>query len=159
MAERSSAWVQFDDLTVLQQTLSTAGDRSKPALQDMLVQVGEQMAARMRELVPVRTGRLKADIRVLRQGQNVIVGATNVPYAAHVEFGTGRRGELTNGAYLISRGRVLRLPPKETAGIPGQRAQPYVRPAAAEFVASLGPKAANVGLAMVVGEGRLSGTF
>lgn len=158
MADRAAAWVEFDDLRVLQQSLQTAGKRSDKPLVDMLAEVGELMATRMRELVPVRTGRLKADIRVLKQGKRVVVGATNVEYAPHVEFGTGARGELTNGAYLVSRGRILRLPPKEVAGIPGQQAKPYVRPAAAEFVKSLGPKAANVGLSMIVGERNLGGT-
>lgn len=160
MADRAAFSIEFNDINDLRDSLATAGKRSEKPLQDMLVEVGEQMAARMRELVPVRTGRLKADIRVLKAATNkVIVGPLTVPYAAHVEFGTGRRGELTNGAYLISNGRVIKLPEKATAGINGQRAQPYVRPAAAEFIKSLGPKAANVGVEVVVGKGRLNGSF
>lgn len=160
MADRAAAWVQFDDLSVLQDTLKTAGDRSQSALLDMLAEVGEQMAARMRELVPVRTGRLRADIRVIKQSNSVIVGNTTVPYAPHVEFGTGERGELTGGAIIIrSRGTTIVLPQKTTAAIKGQRAQPYVRPAAAEFVQQLGPRAAAVGLDMVMGRGRASGSY
>jgi len=152
MADRAAAWVQFDDVETLHETLKTAGKRAEGSLLDMLQEVGEMMATRMRELVPVRTGRLRSDIRVIRLGAQVIVGPTIVPYAAHVEFGTGGRGELTGGAFIISSRRgIIALEPKKTAPIKGQRAQPYVRPAAAEFVKQLGPRAATVGLEMVVG--------
>jgi len=142
----------YADLTALGDRLAKAGKRSDAALQEMLQDAGEKIAKRMRELVPVRTGRLKSDIRVVSMHMKVVVGPTTVPYAAFVEFGTGARGELYNKAYLVStRGTVLVIDTKKASGLRGQKASPYARPAAAEYVASLGPRAAQVGLAMITG--------
>lgn len=143
----------YADLSALQAQLSTAGKRSKPALEDMLEVMGNRIAAIMRELVPVRTGRLKADIRVVKYSMRVVVGPTTVPYAAYVEFGTGQRGELYNNAYLVSsRGGIVKLDLKKASTMRGQKAQPYARPAAAQVIDSLGPAAAQVGVQMVVGD-------
>ena len=147
----------YADLTALQKNISTAGKRSGPAMQDMLEKSGEQIAAMMRALVPVKTGRLQGDIRVVKYSMKVVVGPTTVPYAAFVEFGTGQRGELYNRAYLVSnRGQVVVIDPKKAKKLRGQRAQPYARPAAREYFNTLGPQAAQIGVEMVVGERGLS---
>ena len=143
----------YADLTDLQRNLATAGKRSTDAMQDMLVSAGEQIAAMMRQLVPVRTGRLQGDIRVVKGRMRVVVGPTTVPYAAFVEFGTGQRGELYNRAYLVSsRGMVMVIDTKAAKKAKGQRAQPYARPAAREYFNTLGPAAAQIGVSMVVGQ-------
>lgn len=143
----------YADLTALNDQISSAGKRSGPALQDMLEVMGNKIASIMRELVPVRTGRLRADIRVHPYTMRVVVGPTTVPYAAFVEFGTGQRGELYNQAYLVSsRGGVMTLDYKKAKHLRGQRASPYARPAAAQVIGELGPAAARVGVETVVGD-------
>jgi len=144
------------DLSALVDDLGKAGDGSRAALENLIEQVGEKIADRMRQLVPVRTGRLRGDIRVVKARMRVTVGPTTVPYAAFVEFGTGERGELTNRAYLVSHrnGQITQVVISEKAikKAKGQRAEPYARPAAAEYLKELGPKAAQIGVDMIMGE-------
>jgi HK97 gp10 family phage protein len=74
------------------------------------------------EIVPVDTGALKAsgNTEVTIEGQKVIGAVVyNAPYAAYVEFGTGRRGASSSGAGPYSY----------DPNWPGMVAQPYMRPA------------------------------
>ena len=58
-----------------------------PNFSSLLDRVAHRLAEEMRTRAPVRTGRLRDSIRVVRMGQVRFVGPT-VPYAPYVEFGT-----------------------------------------------------------------------
>jgi len=58
-----------------------------PDFSGFLDRLAGRLAEEMRERAPVRTGRLRDSIRVVRVGQVRLVGPT-VPYALFVEFGT-----------------------------------------------------------------------
>jgi len=58
-----------------------------PDFSGFLDRVADRLAEEMRERAPVRTGRLRDSIKVVRIGQVRFVGPT-VPYAPYVEFGT-----------------------------------------------------------------------
>ncbi len=51
--------------------------------------LAKTIADKARRIVPVKTGKLKATIRV--EGGNVIAGGGDVDYAAPVELGTAKR--------------------------------------------------------------------
>lgn len=98
-------------------------------LPDSMSRIGSLMVDYAQSRAPKKTGRLKDSItcRLTVQGLTYIeeVG-TNVEYAPYVEFGTGDTGEQSPG------GRFYGDRPSNvsyTAGWPGQRAQPYLRPA------------------------------
>jgi len=58
-----------------------------PVFSGFLDRLADRLAEEMRERAPVRTGRLRDSIRVVRIGQVRFVGPT-VSYAPYVEFGT-----------------------------------------------------------------------
>ena len=93
------------DLTRLVEHLDTAQKRTPEMTQSVLMEAGTWIANRMRELVPVRTGRLQASIQTIEYPGTVVVGPVDVPYSLFVEYGT---------RYMT--------------------AQPYIRPAAEEYV-------------------------
>ena len=79
--------------------------------------------------VPVDTGHLKASITHEETNQGLVYRAavgSNVEYAPYVEYGTGDTGAQSPGGqwYGDHPSGVT-----HTAGWPGQRSQPYLRPA------------------------------
>jgi len=77
-------------------------------------------------LCPVDTGRLRQSIaREVTDTDNGIVGVvgTNVEYAPYVEYGTGERGAASNPIFGEEE------PVSHSAGVRGQVAQPFLRPA------------------------------
>jgi HK97 gp10 family phage protein len=97
--------VAYADLTKLVERLDASQKKEPQMTQHVLVESGEWIANRMRELVPVRTGRLQGSIQAVEYTGKVVVGPVDVPYALYVEYGTSR-----------------------------MRAQPYIRPAAKEYI-------------------------
>lgn len=91
--------------------------------------IGSLMQDYAQDRVPVRTGHLKASIAHDEGVEGLTYYArvgSNVEYAPYVEFGTGDTGEASPG------GRWYGDHPSGasyTAGWPGMRAQPYLRPA------------------------------
>lgn len=142
------------DLGSLVQTLHRAGKDIKGEAQQILEKTGEEIAEKMRQYVPVDTGRLKASIRVISEPGRVTVGPVGVDYAYYVEYGTGSRGEMAelkpgkNNTTMIKAGNkwVVLKKPK------GQRAQPYMRPAAYEVLTPLGVPYAEAGKRLIKGQ-------
>lgn len=112
------------ELTELAKDLDRAA-RAAPATVDRVLAVSAQMILiEMKAMTPVDTGRLRASETVVASKGRYVVGPVAVPYAAYVEFGTRH-----------------------------MRAQPYVRPAVQKYLDELGPKAADVGVSMILGRG------
>jgi HK97 gp10 family phage protein len=59
-------------------------------VQNALLNVGERMVETAMQLVRVRTGRLRASIRLEQRGRWNVVLAARTTYAIYVEFGTRR---------------------------------------------------------------------
>lgn len=141
------------DLGSLVQALHNAGQDIKQEAQEILEKTGEEIAEKMRAYVPVDTGRLKESIRVISEPGRVTVGPVGVEYAYYVEYGTGSRGEMAelkpgknNTMMFKQKGQwVVLQKPK------GQRAQPYMRPAAYEVLTPLGVPYAEAGKRLIKG--------
>lgn len=97
--------VAFASLNLLVQRLHQAGVQAPDMAQKVLEEAGNDIADGMRERVPIKTGRLYMSIQVQSYRGKVVVGPVDVPYALYVEYGTSRMA-----------------------------AQPYMRPAAQEWV-------------------------
>lgn len=121
--------------------------------QQLLVKTGEEIAERMRYYVPVKTGRLRQSIRVITEPGRVVVGPVGVDYALYVEYGTGSRGEFAtlkqknNVTMMKVQGKWVPLK-RQT----GQRAQPYMRPAAEDVLAPMGAKWSEAGARLIRGQ-------
>jgi len=98
-------------------------------------EIGEEAAGIARALVPVRTGELQKSIssKVHQPAGKIWVEVTaDAPHAAYVEYGTGRRGRMTQNMAIgatISEMRELGRPAFSYGARPGMVAQPYLRPA------------------------------
>lgn len=141
------------DLTELVARFQRAKQAAPRFTQELLDEAGEQIAARMRELAPVRSGALKGSIRVIREPGRVQIGPVGVEYASFVEYGTGIRGEFPTKVYEIrpKQGELLTFKVGGTwvstrvVRHPGIRPHPYIRPAAAEVLEALQVKFAEAG--------------
>lgn len=148
------------DLTKLAEDLGRAGQNAEKEVDRLLSQTAEQIYHAMVTMAPRRTGRLARSIAVQAAPGRYVIGPNGVPYASFVEFGTGSRGEFPTGPYEIRPKNAYALAFKvgnrtvfATSVVhPGIRPNPYVRPAAQAYLDSLGGKAADVGVKMIVGE-------
>jgi len=112
------------ELSKLAQDLERAGQSAPKAVDLILANAAQFILVQMKQMTPVDTGRLRASETVQATPGRYVVGPVGVPYAVYVEFGTSR-----------------------------MRAQPYVRPAVQKYLDELGEKAADVGVAMIMGRG------
>jgi len=108
------------DLTKLAQDLRAAGETAPKAIDRVLAESAQLILVEMKQLTPVKTGRLKASETIQASPGRYVVGPAGVPYAAYVEFGT----------------RVW-------------KGKPYVRPAVEKYLDKLGPDAADVGVSLI----------
>ena len=100
-------------------------DKIKAAIQRALKRIGLQAESFAKKLCPVDTGGLRNSINHKVQENDAYIG-TNKEYAAYVELGTGKYydgGRKTAWAYQDAKGNWHMTH--------GQRAQPYLKPAAA----------------------------
>lgn len=112
--------------TAVYRPRATAGQfiasRITPAVRASIAAVSELVVDEAKAICPVDTGALQASIHAtVADGDKTVVGtiAADVPYAAFVEYGTGRRGASSPGAG----------PYPYTLSWPGMVAQPFLRPA------------------------------
>lgn len=152
------------DLTQLATDLRSAGQQADNSLPNVLMSVAQKIEATMKSLAPVKTGRLRDSIRIkVIDPLHLEIGPEGVDYAVFVEFGTGSRGEFPTGPYEIRPKSpngllVFKVDGKTVAAKvvhhPGIRPRPYARPAAAQWLDSLGDAVADVGVQMIVGKGK-----
>jgi HK97 gp10 family phage protein len=96
--------------------------RIMPGVVDATIDAGLVVLLEAQELCPVDTGRLRASghVEVTQTDKTAIANVIfDAPYAAYVEFGTGRRGAASSGAG----------PYPYDPNWPGMRAQAFLRPA------------------------------
>ena len=150
------------DLTNLADDLRKAGDKSGDSIQRLLEFAANEIAAEGQNLAPVRTGKLRDSISVTSATGRVYVGPDirKAPYASFVEYGTGARGEFPTGEYEIrpKTAKVLRFTMHgktiftKKVTHPGIKAHPYMRPAVVKWLSTLGEKAADVGVDLIMGK-------
>lgn len=112
-------------------TINDHGDKTKAeinaALNRALERIGEAAEGYAVDLCPVDTGRLQGSItHTVKKGEKAAYIGTNVEYAPYVELGTGAHytgGRDTPWTYRDDEGGFHRTG--------GQKAQPFLRPAAA----------------------------
>ena len=153
--------VNYVDLTELIRDFGRAADQAPDAVDRILINAGDQIAATAQMLAPRKTGRLQMSISVSYSPGKVVVGPT-VLYGVYQEYGTGTRGEFPTGMYtikpkkggqtkalrFIAGGQVIYT---KKVRHPGVRPHPYMRPAAQQFAQSLGADSAKVGLDLIMG--------
>jgi HK97 gp10 family phage protein len=83
-------------LADVKKTLKQLAQISKQELSNELGISALAMVAKMQRAVPKDTGKLVQQIRAQRKGANSIEVVADTPYAAYVEFGTGRFVDLSN---------------------------------------------------------------
>lgn len=149
------------DLTALAQDLFKAADNIEMATQNLLDSAGEEILAEAQSTVVVKTGKLRSSLKKTSTKLRVVVGPDRdmAIHGPFVEYGTGTKGEFPgpmyeikpkNGQYLaftVGGKRVFARSVKH----PGIRAQPYMRPAAKRWVASLPKDVAEVGVLLITG--------
>lgn len=156
-AQNHAAVLQMQDLA---HRLRRAGEKAPEALDRVCLDAARKIYAEMLRRVPVDTGRLKGSIIIKVGHHRWTIGPVGVPYAPYVEFGTGARSEFGGQAYTIkpksSNGKLVfeiggRKVFAREVRHPGIRPKPYVRPAAREYLKTLGENAAHVGVSLIQG--------
>ncbi|MEM3527884.1 MAG: HK97 gp10 family phage protein [Candidatus Bathyarchaeia archaeon] len=91
-------------------------------INNMILDAAQIVVRRMRDLAPVRTGMLKANIIIQREGDRILIGPT-VPYAPYVISGT----KPSPGRYVPAISRRLVNPRHPSFGMhPGIAPNPFV---------------------------------
>lgn len=118
--------------------LKRAGQQMPAHMEDLRYAMARTIFEEMLSLVPRKSGRLAASIRIKHATGRTEVGPEGVPYAVYIEYGTGQFNEFGGSAYEIrptSPGGVLAF---NVGGKtiftkrvlhPGIRPQPFIRPA------------------------------
>ena len=81
-------------LADLQKKINDLGKLSKQELSNELVKTAMQAVGRMKSTAPHKSGNLRLLTFYEREGENSVVIRSDAPYAAYVEFGTGRKVDL-----------------------------------------------------------------
>ena len=149
MTGNISVTVMTADLTELANKLAESGKKADATVGSVLDEVSGEIAEKMRQLAPKRTGRLANSIQVVKGRGTWTIGPVGVNYAIYQEYGTASRGEFGGSPYKIK--------PKDPNGSlhfkidgkwistkevthPGIPAHPYIRPAAKQVIDSVGSR-------------------
>lgn len=140
------------DITALARRLQQAGQNSEQALISTLMTSATYIAETMKSLCPVDTGNLRDSIGVRVQGDSVVIGPDmgQAPYAGYVEFGTKPheiRPKDANGVLRFTVGGKVVF--ARVVQHPGTQPAYYVARAFQQWVASLGPAAAETGARLI----------
>lgn len=133
----------------------------------ILDEVSAKIKTLMEQLAPVRTGRLRNSITIIKNPGYRNIGPQGVPYAVYQEFGTATRGEFGGTVYVIkpkTPGGLLHFQVNEEwvsakeVHHPGIPPHPYARPAARQGLANIAEKYAVMG-AEILMQGRRYGGY
>lgn len=148
------------DLMNLERDLRSAAQQANSRVEDVLMEIARRIEAEMKDLAPVRTGKLRDSIRIKVYPGRIEIGPEGVDYAVYIEYGTASRGEFGGAPYEIRPkkpgGTLIFKVDGKTVGAklvihPGIPPKPFARPAAARWLDSLGDDVAKVGVEMIVG--------
>lgn len=147
------------DLTQLVANLRYAHQHIAQVSESILDETAVSIERLMQEYAPVRTGRLRASIRIVSAPGVRRIGPQGVDYATYQEFGTGIRGEFPTSSYVIrpkdEKGRLhFKIDGKHVSAKevhhPGIPPNPFVRPAAKEGIANLEKNYATKGAELIL---------
>lgn len=121
--------VDVTQLQKLRDGFRDARENIRRTLMSDLEWGAEQVKLKMRENAPVDTGFLRDNIHVIKIGNAYEIGPVNVPYARPQEYGA-KPHTITAGpgktlAFMMNGKMVFVKSVKH----PGNKAQPYIRPA------------------------------
>ena len=120
----------YSSLVNLRERLQNAKRKINRAVMSEMDRASDDVKMRMRELAPVDTGNLRDSITVRKEGSVYKIGPVNVDYAAAQEYGAKPH------VIVASPGKVLAFKVggetrfAKSVRHPGNKAQPYIRPAA-----------------------------
>lgn len=149
--------VIYSDLTKLADHLGKASSSARSRSEDVLDEVAGSVYRLMIDLVPVKTGNLKASIAIVSTPGKRVIGPQGVDYAAYQEFGTGVRGEFPGEVYIIKpkKGDFLvfevdgeKVFAREVRH-PGIPPNPYVRPAGRQALENVGAQFGEMGADLI----------
>lgn len=147
------------DLTKLVANLRYAHQNIKAVSEAILDETSDAVLALMQEHAPVRHGRLRASLRVVKTPGKRVIGPQGVPYGKFQEFGTGIRGEFPTSMYVIRpktpggklhfqvNGKHVTASEVHHPGIPPN---PFVRPSAKQGLEGLSQKYGTRASALIV---------
>jgi len=119
----------FKELTALRDRLVNAKRDIRRAVMSDMDKAADDVKMKMRELAPVDTGHLRDNIAVVKIGDRYTIGPVGVDYAAAQEYGAKPH------VIVASPGKVLVFQAgggtrfAKSVKHPGNKAQPYIRPA------------------------------
>lgn len=143
---------EFSELTKLRDQLFRARRGIRGAVMSEMDKAAETVKDKMRELAPVDSGNLRDSIAVVKQGgDRWSIGPVNVPYAAAQEYGAKPH------IIIASPGKVLAFQVggstrfAKSVKHPGNKPQPYIRPAADWAREQLSEQIQVIGNSMLTG--------
>jgi HK97 gp10 family phage protein len=133
------------DINRIAEALRETGRQSYATTHEVLVQSANFLLTEMEARVPVgKTGALKRSLGVRVEGDRVIVGPLDNPYAAYVEFGTAPHEIRPKNPDGVLRFQINgRWVFAKVVHHPGTKPEPFVRPAFEAYVKMLGPEVAQ----------------
>lgn len=119
----------YKELTSLRDRLVNARRTIRRAVMSDMDKAAEDVKMKMRELAPVDTGHLRDRIAIVKIGERYTIGPVGVDYAAAQEYGAKPHVIVASpGKVLIFQaGGETRF--AKSVKHPGNKAQPYIRPA------------------------------
>lgn len=138
------ASVASADINRIAEALRVTGRDSHATTMGVLIQSANFLLTEMEARVPVDSGKLRRSLTVRIEGERVLVGPLDSPYANYVEFGTKPHDihpKNPNGALRFQiNGQTIYA---KVVHHPGTKAQPFVRPAFDAWVQALGTDVAQ----------------
>lgn len=119
----------YRELTALRDRLVNARRSVRRVVMSDMDKAADDVKMKMRELAPVDTGHLRDSIAVVKIGDRYTIGPVGVDYAAAQEYGARPH------VIVASPGKVLVFQAggetrfAKSVKHPGNKAQPYIRPA------------------------------
>lgn len=140
------------DLTALADDLNEAARKADVTVMDILIEMAEQIAEEMRKEVPVASGRLRDSIRVKVLGDRIEIGPEGVDYGVYVQYGTEPHEIRPKNAQALRFNVNGKTVFASVVNHPGTEPNPFATRAAQKFLDSLGEKAADKGVQLIVGD-------
>lgn len=140
------------DFSELAKDLQAAADNAQTSVMQMLNTYAVEIQAYAQQYAPVLTGKLRANIRIVRSPGKFVIGVDpeEVDYGGYQEYGTKGPYEIVaknkKALAFTYGGRVVLV---KKVHHPGIKAHPYIRPALARVIDELGPAAAKVGVTLI----------
>lgn len=137
------------DLTALSEDLLKAAAQAQVTVTDVLMDFADQIAAKMAQEAPVRTGKLRDSIRVKNLGDSIEIGPEGADYGVYVQYGTPPHDIRPKNAKALRfeiNGKTVFA---TVVHHPGTKPNPFATRAAQAFLDDLGEKVAEAGVKLI----------